>query len=158
MNVTQTIALATLTACLSPLAQAATIGGSLRVNSCEITTPFHLTKAETLQLANKGYRLKVKRSEFQFGRFLQIYDYFEMKDGRMSVGDLYVRPVLSPSVIHPAYGQKVNYVSARELTFNVQLASGPRVIAMAQSAPPTIAKDSFQIRNANLDSMPACRE
>lgn len=83
------------------------------VASYEIEIPFKLHPSETAQLESKGFTLKVQRSHFRYGRFNQMYRFYEVKSGAPT-GTLQMKTVLVPN------GSPAIY-SRREFVLNAAL-------------------------------------
>ena len=120
-------------------------------SSCTITVPFKLKPSEQQTLTEHGFKVRVKRSEFTHSRFLNVYEYFEVKDSRRNAGDLHLRAVLVPKG-----PQEATTTAARE--FNLQLTTEREVetIAIANTVPANLAHNVQEATEARFSGFPFC--
>jgi hypothetical protein len=129
------------------------------VRSCDVVTPGKLTESELAQLTAKGYRVQKQRSKFKHERVLGVYEYYQLKDGALPAGTLYLNAILAPHPVQRnAIGLDVTFVAQREFRMMVGTGGYQATLHMANSVPSRFSKSAVDLENASFASLPSCHD
>jgi hypothetical protein len=131
--------------------------GKVAASSCEITSPFKLLPGETAVLESRGYRVRIKRSEFKQQRFSQantsMWDMYDIKDSSRQVGDLHLHATIA---ISSAPGASL--VDLRSFSLELTRPNYVSTIAIGHTTPSYLSHDTTETNVADFSGFPACVE